>query len=105
MVLHFSTKCRVFCFEFLARQLHLHAFAVVAVHDRGPLAAGQLDLRGQGAALQVLITLQIEQRIFAMRAIEFFRDVVDDHVVPILAAEPMVAVRRQHAESRGPRCA
>ena len=85
--------------EFLAGQLDLHALAVVAVHDRRAFAAGELDLRGQRTALQILIALQIEQRIFAVRAIEFLGDMIDDHVVPILAAEPMVAVGGNHLES------
>ena len=64
-----------------------------------PIATGELDFRGQGPALQILIALQIEQRVLAVRAIEFFRNVVDDDVVPIFAAEAMIAVGRHHLEA------
>ena len=97
--MHFSTRCLRHLLEFFPRQFDLHALAIVAVHDRRAIAAGELDLRRQGPALQILIALQIEQRIFAVRAIEFFRDVIDDDVVPILAAEAMIAVGRQHLEA------
>ena len=85
--------------EFFAAQLDFHALAVVAVNDRRPRPARQLDLPGQRPALQVLVALQIEEWILAMLAIEFFRDVIDDHVVPILAAEPMITVRRNHLDA------
>ena len=55
-------------------------------------------LAAKRAALQVLVALQIEQRIFAVLAIEFLRHVIDDDVVPILAAEPMIAVGRDHLD-------
>ena len=85
--------------EFFAGQFDLDALAVVAVHDRRAIATGELDFRGQRPALQILITLQIEQRILAVRAIEFLRDVIDDDVVPILAAEAMIAVGREHLDA------
>ncbi len=66
IVLHFSTRWRVRLFEFLPSELQLDALAIVMVHDGRPLAARKLDFRGERAALEILITLQIEQRIFAM---------------------------------------
>jgi len=55
-----------------------------------------LNLPRQRPALQVLVALQIEERILAMRAIEFFGDVIDDDVVPIFTAKPMITVRGDH---------
>ena len=63
------------------------------------IATGELDFRGQRPALQILIALQIEQRILAVRAIEFLRNVIDDDVVPIFAAEAMIAVGREHLDA------
>ncbi len=54
--------------ELLARDVELHALAVVAVDDRRARAAGELDLRGQRAVVEILVALQIEQRIFAVHA-------------------------------------
>ena len=55
-------------FEIFARQIELHALAVVAVDDRRARAARELDLGGERAVLQVLVALQVEQRIFAVRS-------------------------------------
>ena len=48
--------------------------------------------------MQVLVTLQIEQRIFPMLAVEFFCHVIDDRIIPILAPEPVIAIRRDHVD-------
>ena len=75
IVLHFSTRCRVISSNSSRVSSSLHALAVVMMCTIVvALAAGELDLGGERAALQVLIALQIEQRILAMCAIEFFRD-------------------------------
>ena len=85
-----------FEFEFFTGQLDLHAFPVVIVHERGPGPARELNFCRQRAALQILITLQIKQWILAVRAIEFLRDMIHNHIVPILSAQAMVSIRRQH---------
>ena len=87
-----------FLLKFFPGQLDLHTLAVVAVNNRGPRPARELDLRGQRPALQVLVTLQIQQRVLAVRAIEFLRHVIHDHVIPVLAAESVIAVGRQHLD-------
>src|SRR5439155_842315 len=68
------------------------------VHDGGARPAGELNLRGDGAALEILIALQVEQRVLAMHSVEFLRNDVHDDVVPVLAAEAMVAVGGDHPQ-------
>ena len=63
--------------------------------------AAELDLGGERPALQVLITLQVEKRIFAVRSIKFLGDVIDDDVVPVFPAEPMIAIGGQHLDACG----
>ena len=60
--------------KFLSGQSELHALAAVVINDRGRVAAGELNLRGQSAVVQLLITVQIEQRILAVQSVELFRD-------------------------------
>ena len=98
IVLHFSTRWRVIFSNSSRVNSSFMLLPLWLCTIVGPRPARELDLRGQRAALQVLITLQIEQRIFAVLAIKFFRDPVDDHVVPIFAAEPMIAVGREHLD-------
>ena len=85
--------------KLLAGDLDLDALAVVALDDRRAVTAGELDLGRQRPALQILVTLQVEQRILAVRAIKLLGHVIDEHIVPILAAEPVIAIGRHHLEA------
>ncbi len=84
--------------ELLAGDFELDALAVEVVDEGGRGAAGELDLRGEGAVVEVLVALEIEQRVFAVDLVEFVGDPVDDDIVPILAAEAVVAVAGDHAD-------
>src|SRR6267143_5188771 len=61
-------------------------------------AAGQLDFGRKSPRVQFLVTLQVEQRILTVLAIEFFRHKINDDVVPILATQAMIAVGRDHID-------
>src|SRR5579862_550202 len=84
--------------EVLARQVDLDASAVLAVDDGRAAASGKLELARDGAAVEVLVALQVQQRVLAVGLVEFLGDPVDDDVVPILAAEAVVAVAGEHAD-------
>ena len=81
-----------------AAQVQFHTFAVMIMDDGGVLAAGELEFACDGAGLQVLITLQIEQWIFAVLPIELLRHVIDDDIVPIFATEAMIAIGRDDVQ-------
>ena len=85
--------------ELFPGQLDFYALAIVAVHNRRARPARELNLGRERAALEILVALQIQKRILAVRAIEFFRHVIHDHVIPIFAAEPVIAIRREHLDA------
>src|SRR6266550_2544412 len=68
------------------------------VHDGGTSAAGELGLGRNRAGLQVLVTLQIEQRICIVGTIKLVGHKVHDDIIPIFAAKAMIAVRGDNAD-------
>jgi hypothetical protein len=81
--------------------IELHALAVEAVDDRRAHPARELNLGRQRTIVEVLIALQVEQRVFAMHFVKFLRDPVDQDVIPILATETVVAIaRREYRAAR-----
>ena len=85
-------------FKIFPAHFHLHTFAMVVMHNRGMNAAGELEFGRDPAGLEVLVTLQIEQWIFIVRVIELLGHIIDDHIVPIFAAKPVIAVGRDDME-------
>src|SRR5438105_7905285 len=48
--------------------------------------------------MEFLVTLQIEQRILAVLAVELFGHKINNDVVPILATQTMIAIGREHID-------
>ena len=48
--------------------------------------------------MKFLVTLQIEQRILAVLAVEFFGHKINNAIVPILAPQAMIAIGREHID-------
>ena len=66
--------------------------------DVGGQVAGKLDLRALGGFLQTLMRLTVGQQVDAVFLLEFARDVVDDAVIEVVAAQTVVAGGRQNLE-------
>ncbi len=66
--------------------------------DLGALAARQLDLGLLGRFLEPLHRERILADVDAALLLELLREILDDLVVEVLAAEERVAVRREHLE-------
>src|ERR1043166_715659 len=85
-------------FKLSAAHIYFHTFALMIVNNGCVLAAGELEFARNCARLQVLVALEIEQRIFAMLLVELLGYVIDDHVIPILAPEPVIAIRGEDVQ-------
>ena len=66
--------------------------------DIGGQVAGKLNLRALGGFLQTLMRLTVGQQVDAVFLLEFARDVVDDAVIEVVAAQTVVAGGRENLE-------
>src|SRR2546423_7403280 len=78
--------------ELFTSQIHLHTLPMMLMHDGCMRSVGELNLRCDRTGLQILVALQIEQRVLAMDPVELLGDIRHNYVVPIFSTETVITV-------------